>query len=46
MKSGWSETIDVIHNKMKYPPYVEMGDENQANAVILPDIPGCYAADN
>ncbi len=32
---------------MFYPAYVEIGDENTAYSVVLPDFPGCFsAADN
>lgn len=29
---------------MLYPAYVELGSENQAFGVALPDFPGCYTA--
>lgn len=29
---------------MLYPAYVELGDENHAFAVVLPDFPGCFSA--
>ena len=29
---------------MLYPAYVELGDENHAFGVVLPDFPGCFSA--
>lgn len=29
---------------MLYPAFVELGDENHAYGVVLPDFPGCFSA--